>query len=102
MQEASGLSQEMFNLLYERVRATEHAPRGPFRVLERRHCLAEVVERGVGVPDERYSIIHTHHERESMSFSKNASRYGYCFAHQRPGFFQALYLQKGHRVVGGC
>ena len=28
------------------MRATEHAPRGPFRVLERRHGLAEIVERG--------------------------------------------------------
>jgi hypothetical protein len=35
--------------LRERVRATEHAPRDPFRVLEGRHALAEVVERGVGV-----------------------------------------------------
>ena len=35
-------------LLVDRVRATEHAPRGPFRVLERRHGLAEIVERGAG------------------------------------------------------
>jgi len=28
------------------MRAAEHAPRDPFRVLERRHCLAEIVERG--------------------------------------------------------
>jgi hypothetical protein len=28
------------------VRATHHLPRGPFRVLERRHGLAEIVERG--------------------------------------------------------
>ena len=55
MQEASGLSQEMFNLLYERVRATEHAPRGPFRVLERRHGFAEIVERGGGVLGRRPS-----------------------------------------------
>ena len=27
------------NIHYERMRATEHAPRGPFRVLERRHGL---------------------------------------------------------------
>ena len=32
-----------------RVRATEHASRDPFNVLERRHGLAEIVERGVGV-----------------------------------------------------
>ena len=35
------------------MRATEHAPRGPFHVLERRHGLAEIVERGTGVPVER-------------------------------------------------
>ena len=56
MQEASGLSQEMFNLLYERVRATEHAPRGPFRVLERLDGLAEIAERGAVVPEERLRV----------------------------------------------
>ena len=34
----------------ERVRATEHATRNPYRVLERRHGLAEIVERGAVVP----------------------------------------------------
>ena len=32
-----------------RVRAAEHAPRDPFRVLARRHGLAEIVESGVGI-----------------------------------------------------
>ena len=36
-----------------RVRATEHAPRDPSRVLERRHCLAAIFERGGGVLVER-------------------------------------------------
>ena len=36
-------------ILHERMRATEHAPRGPFRVLERVHGLAEIVERGAVV-----------------------------------------------------
>ena len=31
------------------MRAAEHAPRDPFQVLERRHCLADIVERGAGV-----------------------------------------------------
>ena len=31
------------------MRTPEHAPRDPFRVLERRHGLAEIVERGAGV-----------------------------------------------------
>ena len=36
-------------MLHERVRATEHASRDPFRVIERRHGLAEVVDRGAVV-----------------------------------------------------
>ena len=38
-------SQVVLNVYCERVRATEHLPRDPFRVLERRHGLAEMVER---------------------------------------------------------
>ena len=49
MQEALGLSQEMFNLIYEQVIVTEHAPRDRFYLLERRHGLAEIVERGAVV-----------------------------------------------------
>ena len=49
MQEASGLSQEMFNLIYEQVIVTEHAPRDRFYLLERRHGLAETVECGAVV-----------------------------------------------------
>ena len=39
-------SQGFPNPHYVWVRAAEDAPRGPFRVLERRHGLAEIVERG--------------------------------------------------------
>ena len=39
-------SQGQPNSLCERMRATEHAPRGPINVLKRRHGLAEIVERG--------------------------------------------------------
>ena len=39
-------SQRSFNPHWERVRATHHAPRGPCYLRERRHGLAEVVERG--------------------------------------------------------
>ena len=41
---------------YERMRAAEHAPRDPFRVLESRHCLAEIVERGAVVLAERLRV----------------------------------------------
>ena len=40
------LSQGALNPLCEGVRCAEHAPRGSFCFLERRHGLAEVVERG--------------------------------------------------------
>ena len=43
----SRASEVAFNLRsYERMRAAEHAPRDPSRVFERRHGLAEIVERG--------------------------------------------------------
>ena len=45
----SRVSQFALDLHSVRVRAAEHAPSDPFRVLERRHGLAEIVERGVGV-----------------------------------------------------
>ena len=41
--------QGYFNPLYVRVRAAEHAPRDPCRLLERRYRLVEIVERGAGV-----------------------------------------------------
>ena len=56
MENGSRGSQVVLNIQYERVRATEQAPRDPHRVLERRHGLAEIVERGVGVPAERLCV----------------------------------------------
>ena len=46
------------------VRAAEHAPRDAFRVLERRHGLAEVVERGTRVREEHISINRSHRKRD--------------------------------------
>jgi len=46
--------QFVLKALCERVRAPKHTTRGPSRVLERRHGLAEIVERGaVGVEEGR-------------------------------------------------
>jgi len=45
----SRVSQIVLNPLCGWVRAAEHAPRNLFYVLERRHGLAEIVERGGGV-----------------------------------------------------
>ena len=74
-----------------RMRAAEHAPRGPCRFFERRHGLAEIVERGAGVHVERLRVTPPHPEREIMTLSENASRHGYRFAQQRLGFFEALF-----------
>ena len=38
------------------MRATERAPRDPFHVLERRHGLVEIVDRGTGVHAERLRV----------------------------------------------
>ena len=73
----------------DRVRAAEHAPRDPLRVLERRHGLAEIVERGASVWVERRRVKPPQLERESMLCSENTVRYGQRFALQRPGFFEA-------------
>ena len=49
VENCSSLEQYAPNLVRERVRVTEHAPHDPCRLLERRHGLAEIVERGAGV-----------------------------------------------------
>ena len=44
------------NPSFGRVRATEHAPGGLFRALERRHGLVEIVERGAVVFEESHRV----------------------------------------------
>ena len=86
----SRLLQIALNPLCGRVCTTEHASGGPFRILERRHGFAEIVERGGGVLVDRPPVSPPHPEREIITFSENASCHGYRFAHQRFGFFEAL------------
>ena len=81
-EQCSCILQSILNPLCGRVRAAEHAPRGPFHVLERRHGLAEIVERGAGVHAESRRIILPHLQRELMTLAENASRRGHRFAHQ--------------------
>ena len=50
--------------VYEWVRPAEYAPRDPFDVRERRHGLAEIVERRVVVTVERLCIIFPYLERK--------------------------------------
>ena len=84
----SRLLQSGLNLLCGRVCTTEHASGGPFRILERRHGLVEIVERGAR-GGERRCVIIPHPERESITLAENAARHGYPFAHNRSGFFEA-------------
>jgi len=72
------------------VRASEHAPGDPFRIFERRHGLAEIVERGVGVQVERHRVNSPRREREFMTLSEDTSRHGNLFKHQCLGFFEAM------------
>ena len=71
------------------MRATEHAPRDPLRGLERRHGLAEIVERGSLILEERQRVKPPHSEKGNVSLAENASCHGYNLAHQRTGFFVA-------------
>jgi hypothetical protein len=81
------------------MRATKHTPRGPFRVLERRHGLAEIVERGANVLVESLRVSPPHLEHDLIAFSENASRQGHRFAQQRLEFFPAPKSIKTHRVA---
>ena len=72
------------------MRTAEHAPRGPFHVLERRHAFAEIVERGAIVSTERLRVAPPHHEREFITLAEHAPRHRQCFAQQCLDFFEAL------------
>ena len=54
------------------VRGTEHAPRGPFDLLERIHGLAEIVERGGGVMVECLRVNPPRLERVVMVLAEDA------------------------------
>ena len=69
-----------------RVRGAKNAPRNPCGVLERRHSLAEIVERGGGVVVEILRVKRILFERLSMFFSESASCHGDPVAQQRLGF----------------
>ena len=67
----SRVSQIALNSSCERVCATKHAPGGPFRLLERRHGLAEIVERRAVVA-EHLPVIQPHTKTEFITFPENA------------------------------
>ena len=74
--------QGILNFCCERMRATKHAPRGPFNVLKRRHGLVEIVECGAGVLVERLRVVPPEYEREIIILAVSASRHGYRSAKQ--------------------
>ena len=82
--------QSALNSRCGRVRATQHAPRGPFRVLERRHGLADIIERGGEVLVDGHRVIRPQREREVINLAKNAPRHRDQFAHKRHAFLVAL------------
>ena len=64
---AARASQGHLNPFYERVRVPEHAPSNPFQILERRHALAEIIERGAVIFVERQRVIQSHESLVSTS-----------------------------------
>ena len=56
MERGSRVYQGGLNPHCERVCATKYAPRGPCYLLERRHGLAEIIERGARVIAERLRV----------------------------------------------
>tara|TARA_B100000459_G_C8495915_1_gene165121 strand:+ start:125 stop:346 length:222 start_codon:yes stop_codon:yes gene_type:complete len=60
------------------MRATERAPSDPFHVLERRHGLVEIVDRGTGVHAERLRVNRPHFRllRHDFSLFANNGRAG--------------------------
>ena len=80
------------------MRVAKNAPRGPFYVLERFHGLAEIVECGAGVPEERPDVIPPRLERKIMRITEGSSRHGSRFAHKCLGFCVAMQIHKGRRV----
>ena len=83
-------SQGSLNSRRERVCAAEHAPRGRFYLLERRHALADIVECGAVGPAECVRVIPPHPEREFVTLSENASRHGCRCLKKCLGFCVAL------------
>ena len=49
------------------MRASQHTTRGPFRLLECRHGLADIVERGVAALAKRPPVIRPHTETEIIT-----------------------------------
>ena len=69
------MSQRPLNPPYERMRATEHAPRGRFYLLERIYGLAEIVGRGAGVVVERQRVIPPRLAEQELRFVRDPGEF---------------------------
>ena len=83
------------------MRTTKHPSRDPFRLLERGHGLAEMVERRAVVPAARLRVTPPHPERDIVTLSENTACYAHRFAQQCLGFFEALCIDKVPCVIIG-
>ena len=104
----SGVSQFVLSIFCEWVRATEHAPGAPIRLLERIHGLAEIGERGVVVTVERNRVAVTANASAAIGALStfNVCRVvaqGTCF---NPGsacwFHHSRNWWKKHHAFGGA
>ena len=86
----AGACYMVFNIHCGRMCFSEHAPRDPSRVLERRHGLADIVERGTGVTADRPRVSFPHAKRDYIMISENASRHGQQFVQKLFNFSEAL------------
>jgi hypothetical protein len=89
LEHGSRVSKIALNCSCERVRATEHATRNPYRVLERRNCFAEIVEGGAVVFVEHRRVNQPYPDRVFMRRSEGALRQGHRLAQQCLGLFIA-------------
>ena len=80
-------------MLCEWMRSAKHSPRDPYRVFERRHGLAEIVERRTVFHVERLGANPPQPERD-LVISECALRHGQRFAQQCFGFFEAPQVSK--------
>ena len=81
------------------MRAAEHAPREPYRLLQRRHGLAKIVERGAIVPETLLAahqlaatLIELGRYGQVKSFVLPLLRHGRSF---RLAYAKALYMTAG-------
>ena len=82
----------------ERVRSTEHAPRDRFYLLERRHGLADIVERGAFVIVERRRValqyLNLHLTHRGASWASGAA--------QAAQFVRIILLWRGLVAAAAC